>query len=210
MNNVITIDGPVASGKGETARQLADILRGTVLNSGNLYRAATHIFDWDMCSVDLARISLQNGLVCIDGQPVPETVLRAPEIDQKVSDIAKNPRVRSALMPLIRQSVVGQQLSIAEGRDMGTVVFPDAKLKIYLDAPLAIRAGRVVNDLQRNPDSKITFTQAFDQTAARDKFDTEREDAPLRCAANAVRINTGVLSPTEVAEQIALLWRQRN
>lgn len=203
---VITIDGPSGTGKGTICHQLADYLGWHYLDSGAIYR----VLAWVSMKkgIDLANIE---GLTAeardlplsfeIDNDLKSHTYIGSTEISgdirtelcgQQASKIAVIPEVRAALLQKQRDFAVAPGL-VTDGRDMGTVVFPDANLKLYLYASLEERARRRYIQLQGSEKSD-NIAQVIEQLAERDARDSNRLHAPLVSAANAVQIDTTGLS----------------
>jgi cytidylate kinase len=209
---VIAIDGPSASGKSSTARAVAEALGFAHLDSGSLYRgvalAALHegarrglsgveIFR-DLDPETILRTAEDRGLMLqpdgvgfaayLEGEPV-EAALRSPEVTAQVSAIAAIPVVREWVNSRLRAMVRAGQDVVVDGRDIGTVVFPDADLKIFLTASPQVRAGRRISQRGEavEPDHLDAETTAL---AARDHADSTREVAPLRPAEDAIRLDT--------------------
>src|ERR687892_1944734 len=200
---VIAIDGPAGAGKSTIARGLAEALGVTYLDSGAMYRcvalAATRegvdLDDPERLG-DLARgleIRFDRARVELDGEDVTE-VIRAPEISAAASRVSVHPGVRDAMVERQRALIAAGDY-VAEGRDIGTVVSPDAPLKVFLTADNAERARRRASDTGE-PVDQVRAAQA-----ARDARDREREHGALRAAADAVEIDTTGRDVAEVVER---------
>jgi cytidylate kinase len=219
MNNVpvITIDGPTASGKGTIAQRVADALRFNYLDSGALYRLVAWRALQDAVSADDAeRLSavaaaiaprFAGGRISMDGQDVTAAI-RTEEISQIASRIAAFSGVRSALLKLQRSQRRPPGL-VADGRDMGTVVFPEASPKIYLTASVAARADRRYKQLiEKGFSASITplsQEQVRREIEARDQRDMQRAASPLKPAEDAHRIDSSQLTVGEVVA-LVLNW----
>ncbi len=206
---VITIDGPAGSGKSTVAKNLARELGFTYLDTGAMYRALTlkclnkgvSLENEDevyrtIHNTDLKIESLPEGTrVIIDGKDVSQEI-RLPEVSRNVQHIAKLKRARQALTELQRKFAEGKKI-IAEGRDMGTVVFPHALLKFYLDASVEERAKRRAKDLEvlGRPTS---LEEIIREIQERDYEDTHRSIAPLKPASDAIILDTTNYSLEEV------------
>jgi cytidylate kinase len=221
---VIAIDGPSASGKSSTARAVAQALGFAHLDSGSLYRGVTLVALREGARRGLTggeaigglnpesvlRAAEDRGLMLqsdgtgyaayLDGEPVEEA-LRSTEVTAYVSAIAAIPVVREWVNSRLRAMVRAGQDVVVDGRDIGTVVFPDADLKIFLTASAEARAGRRISQRGTAADSADldAETQAL---AARDHADSTRQVAPLRAATDAVHLDTTTL---DFAEQVRFI-----
>ncbi len=209
----IAIDGPVASGKTTVGRIVARKLGFRFLDTGWMYRAVAHagldaqfdLRDQSQMSRLAERLTMRllqtesGERLLIDGRDVTD-LLFEPLVDQGASTVAAISGVRRAL--------VHQQRAIAEdgpivmtGRDIGTVVLPDAPLKIYLDASVETRALRRFEERKNRPGSP-SYEEVLDSLIARDRMDSERSDSPLKPAEDAVIIDTDSLDACETARRI--------
>src|SRR5947209_5115833 len=212
MAIVIAIDGPAAAGKSTIARRLASRLGFTYIDSGAMYRAVAlwavrqNVDPGDMHRMEqLARaaaIDLEpEGRVRLNGEDVTETI-RAAEVSAAASRVATIPGVRRALVD--KQRDIGARENVVmEGRDIGSVVFPEADLKIFLDADAQERARRRAAEL--NGDRSVISHQIRE----RDERDRTRAEAPLTQAPDAVYVDSTALSIEEVEETILRLVRAR-
>lgn len=202
---VVAIDGPAGAGKSSVARALAEKVGFGYLDSGAMYRAvARSLVDEPGDAGERARdvkIELGDG-VRLDGRDVSGEI-RTPEVTEAASKIATDPRVRAALVVKQRELVQDGDW-VAEGRDIGTVVAPEAELKIYLTASPEERARRRALDLG-GADWRLVLR---DQTL-RDQQDEQREHSPLRAAPDAIEIDSTDRSLEDVVTQIAGLVRER-
>jgi cytidylate kinase len=206
--SVVTIDGPAGAGKTTVSRMLADRLGYRYIDTGALYRAiALAVHEGGIDSKDdvalgkmCAALSLRYVLtdkeprLLSNGRDVTDR-LRTPEITMLASAVSARPVVRRFLMG-VQRAMGREKGAVFEGRDMGTVVFPDADVKFYLDAPEKIRAMR--RFLELRPKTELTFEEVERDLVRRDKNDSTRVEAPLRPAADAIRIDSADLSPAEV------------
>jgi cytidylate kinase len=204
---VIAIDGPSASGKGTIASRAAEILGFHYLESGALYRlVALSPGDPAVAAKTLAA-SFRGGRVYLKEQDVTED-LRSEAVGVRASEIAPNPAVRAALLE--RQRAFRQAPGlVADGRDMGTVVFPDAVLKVFLTASTATRAQRRYKQLIDKGNSANLAALSRD-LEERDQRDAAREVAPLKPASNAVLVDSSDLSVDQVVDRVLQLYRERS
>jgi cytidylate kinase len=208
---VIAIDGPAGAGKSTVARGLARSLGFTYLDSGAMYRcvalaARDRGIDPDDpgAVAELAaelQIDFRDDAVALDGRDVSEEI-RAPEISAAASRVSVHPQVREAMVTRQRALIAAGRY-VAEGRDIGTVVSPDAPLKVFLTASDSERARR------RAADTGETVEAVLAAQRRRDDRDRDREHGALRPAADAVRLDTTGLSVEEAVERVVELARQR-
>jgi cytidylate kinase len=200
---VVAIDGPAGAGKSSVARALADALGFTYLDSGAMYRAVglMTLRHGGAASEQARRLELALGdRVIANGEDVTEAI-RAPEVSEAASRVATNEAVRSALAAKQRELLAGGDW-VAEGRDIGTVVAPEAAVKVFLTASPQERARRRAAELGADVETVLR-----DQ-ALRDAQDETREHSPLAVAPGAVELDTTGLSLGEVVDRIAALVRQ--
>jgi len=204
---VIAIDGPSGSGKSTVARTVAERLGLRYLDTGAMYRAVA--FAALRRGVDpadegpVARLvedveidQRDDGTVCVDG--VDATIeIRGPEVTRAVSAVAANPAVRKEMVRRQREWIEHHGGGVVEGRDIGSVVWPDAELKVYLSADLSVRAGRRQKEV-----SDLEYEQVAADMARRDTLDSTRETSPLQQPGDAVVIDTTELGIEEVVEQV--------
>jgi len=202
---LVAIDGPAGSGKSSVARAVAERLGVFNLNTGAAYRAAALLALRE--SVDLAdgeglaglarRVDLDPEGASIDGGRVGEGELRSPEVSAAASKVSAHPSLREVLLPVQRAAAEKARAkggAVVEGRDIGTVVLPDAELKVYLSAAPEERARR--RAYQTGREGELDRIKAA--IARRDRQDSEREVSPLRPAPEAVVLDTTSLSLEEV------------
>lgn len=216
---VITVDGPVGSGKSSICKMVARELGLVYLDTGAMYRASAYLMQHRNIHIDSLADVLEKTVftfakngdrlsVFIDGESMDVTeLIRTPEISEITSSlVAKNADVRKVLVA--KQQEVAQEANsrgvalIADGRDMGTKVFPNAKRKIYLDATPEVRAGRRLKDYQRQGES-ITFDEVLADLIARDEADINRKESPLRVAPDAIVIDTSAMTVEESVRAMA-------
>jgi cytidylate kinase len=217
---IIAIDGPVGSGKSTVARGVAELLGYTYLDSGAMYRALALKADRRGVSLNdaaalerLARethIDLERGAdgqrVLLDGEDVTQTI-RTAEVSQAASHVAIIPGVRQVLVDEQRRA--GSRGGVVmEGRDIGTVVFPNADLKIFLDASVEVRAERRWREHQQKGDG-LTLLQVVDEVRERDLRDRSRVASPLMRAKDAVLVDNTAMDAAETARLIVQLARER-
>jgi len=199
---VVAIDGPAGAGKSTVARATASALGFTYLDSGAMYRVVALVLleRGGAASERAAEVEIELGdRVLCDGRDVTEAI-RTPEVSEAASRVATNGLVREALVTKQRTLMAGGNW-VAEGRDIGTVVAPEAPVKVFLTADAAERARRRAEELGADLD-----TVARDQ-ALRDAQDESREHSPLRAAPDAVTLDTTGLTVDEVVQRIAVLVR---
>ncbi len=220
-NLVITIDGPAGSGKSTLAGLLAKRLDGIRLDTGAIYRSlAYEAMNQDMSLddgpmlADLARRLLitfrdkDDGPqdVFINGQRVTEAI-RTPEVSQAASRISSLTEVREALLDLQRASA-RRGVVVAEGRDMGTVVFPQASVKFFLQADELVRAERRWRELQALGGNR-SLEDVLEEQRRRDERDRSRDVAPLKAAPDALIIDSTNKTPEEVLDEMVEAVRDR-
>jgi len=198
----IAIDGPAASGKTSLGRALARHFGCRFVETGKMYRAVALAFDRGL-SLDQIEIDVTaNGRLLLNGEDVTD-VLHTPRLDQGSSKVATLPEVRERLVALQR-AIADRSDVVMEGRDIGTVVLPDADVKIFLRASPEVRAQRRV--AQRG-DSE--FERTLREIIRRDERDSTREIAPLNPASDATIIDTDRKTLTEVISEAIHLVKER-
>jgi cytidylate kinase len=198
---VVAIDGPAGAGKSTVARAAAERLGFTYLDSGAMYRAVALAADGrddaDLAGIaDAADIRLGER-VLLDGEDVTEAI-RTPEVTERSSHVSTDPAVRAALVRKQR-AMLAEGDWVAEGRDIGTVVCPDADVKVFLTARPEVRARRRADQFGEDYETVLA------DIAVRDRRDMEREHSPLKPAPDAVPVDTSDLDLDGVLEQIETL-----
>lgn len=216
----IAIDGPAGAGKSTVARKVALELGLIYVDTGAMYRAITwkalenqlNLADEEKLT-KLAReasleLKLNQGKVDIwlDGHRITE-IIRSPKVTAHVSEVARNPGVRAALVE--KQRIIAQNNGVVmDGRDIGTQVLPHADLKIYLTASIAERARRRYGEMVRNG-YQVDMKQLQEEIRLRDEADSNRTHSPLRPASDAIILDSSDLSIEEVVEKILDLCRTK-
>ncbi len=204
MSKVIAVDGPAASGKGTVSRQIADALSFAFMDTGALYRAVGYEVLARKGGLECEQDALQ-GVAALQLPDCLDNIeLREDRIGNAASKVAAMPAVRAALLEVQRNFAVnpgnGYKGAVLDGRDIGTVVCPDAQLKLYVTADIEIRAERRTKELQsRGLD--VTKASVLEDMRVRDARDSGREAAPMRPADDAIVIDTSNLSASEVIAQ---------
>ncbi|MDB4932255.1 MAG: Cytidylate kinase [Myxococcaceae bacterium] len=222
---VVAIDGPAGAGKSTVARRVAEALGYTLVDTGSLYRASALVAERAGAAVDdragveaAVRTAVARGAlrldagdagitrVLVDGDD-PGEALRTPAMSMGASAVAAYPGVREALLDA--QRAFGRTGGVVlEGRDIGTVVFPTAELKVYLTASAEERARRRCDEL-RSKGLDADYAVTLSEVRQRDQQDAGRAIAPLREAADAVRVDSSAMEPAAVVDAIVALARAR-
>ena len=213
---IIAIDGPSGAGKGTVARTVSEHLGYRHIDTGAMYRAIAWKarkegmpLDDEPAVAALARravLVVEGGVVSIDGHDVTREI-RTPEMDQAAAAVARLPKVRQILVECQRNEGMSGGV-VMEGRDIGTVVFPDADVKIYLDATPDERARRRAND-PAHTGSQAGQAAVAESIQARDKSDTTRAASPLTVAPDAVQIDTTLMPIAAVVDRVLTLVKQK-
>lgn len=213
---MIAIDGPSASGKGTVAALVAQALGFHYLDSGALYRLATlaalragaSLDDEEALALLASRMDVRfrDSGVWLDGREVEES-LRTEEVSAAASRVAAQPKVREALLRRQRAFLAPPGL-VADGRDMGSVVFPDASLKVFLTAGVETRAQRRYKQLKEKG-MYAKMNDVVEELRRRDERDSSRPMAPLKHYPDAIFLDTTGLTIAEAVERILAWWREK-
>lgn len=214
---IITIDGPAGSGKSSIAKKVAQVLGYRYLDSGATYRAVTWKAIQDGSDMEdshalgkvasgLALELREDGRIFLEGRELAHE-LRTPEVDRWVSPVSAFPEVRQAMVILQRRLGEGKGL-VAEGRDMGTIVFPDAEKKFYLDALPEVRARRRLQQ-RRGMGLEGDYEEILAGVLERDQRDSSRPHSPLKTGEKTIVIDTTSLSEEEVLARILRETRKK-
>ena len=220
-NLIITIDGPAASGKSTAARLLAERLGASFLDTGAMYRAVTLAAmqegvdmnnEKELLSIletSEFQFAVKEGktAVCIDGVDVTEQI-RGSEVTASARHIASSAKLREKLVTMQRQFAAGEDKIVTEGRDQGTVAFPDADIKFYLAAETTERARRRQAELRAKGQEK-SLEEIQSAIEARDKSDERRAVGPLKPASDAIIIDTTDLSIEEVVQKLLCCVKEK-
>lgn len=220
---IIAIDGFSSSGKSTMAKELAGRIGYRYIDSGAMYRAVTlyaleHGMILDDGSVDTAALTAVlddihiDFVPCADGQ---HTLLNGRDVEKEIRSLRVSSSVSPvAVIPAVRHALVAQQQAfgnergiVMDGRDIGTTVFPDAELKIYVNAPAETRARRRWLELQEKGDTTSTYEDVLENVVSRDHIDMTREESPLRRAEDAIDLDNSDMS---IEEQNEWLIKQFN
>ncbi|MDO4988097.1 MAG: (d)CMP kinase [Synergistes sp.] len=212
---IVTIDGPAGAGKSTVARAAAKRIGLPYLDTGALYRGVAWRMNKDGINADEGslmsevlttfKLEQRNGKLFADGVDITSHI-RTPEIDRLVSVYAARPEVRNALVDLQRSQAVNGL--VADGRDMGTVVFPEAELKIFLTASAEERARRRCDERIARGEKNVNYDEVLRQVIERDRYDMEREIAPLRPAQGCIILDTTDMSIEEVIDAVTSLAKE--
>lgn len=213
---IVAIDGPAGAGKSTVARRVADELGFVLVDTGALYRAVALAAKRNQVpfddgkgvgalaqelvrarSITFERDPARGVRVMLAGEDVSEAI-RTPDVGMGASTVSAHPEVRAALLDIQRQAGNAGGV-VLEGRDIGTVVFPDAELKIFLTAKAEVRGQRRYDEL-RGRGEVVTYEQTLADVQRRDQQDTSRAAAPLRCADDAIEIDSSALSIDEAVK----------
>ena len=212
-NNIITIDGPSASGKGSLAKALAKKLNFILLDSGLLYRAYSYCFDQSQNHSSATELfsnlridSIEHEMRVFEQKKDITSILRHENVAKSASKLSSLKETRDNLISFQRELASNHGL-VADGRDMGTVVFPDAGTKIFLVADAEVRAKRRFLELQ-NADQGVNMRDLIEDIRLRDEADKAREISPLIPADDSIEVNSSDLTPHEVLEIVLKIYKE--
>ena len=212
-NNIITIDGPSASGKGSLAKALAKKLNFILLDSGLLYRAYSYCFDQNKNHAGAKELFSYLEIKIIDHEMYVfyenkdiTSILRQENVAKSASKLSSLKETRDNLISFQRD-LANENGLVADGRDMGTVVFPDAGTKIFLVADAEVRAKRRFLELQ-NAGQGVNMRDLIDDIRLRDEADKAREISPLIPADDSIEVNSSNLNPQEVLEIVLEIYKE--
>jgi cytidylate kinase len=205
----IAIDGPAGAGKSTVAKKLAKLLNYTYIDTGAMYRAITYKAIQEKVNLieenkiaDIAQsadIILEGEKIFLDGKDISEEI-RKPGVSEKVSLVSKIPKVREILVQKQRKIAEGKNV-VMDGRDIGTVVLPDAQFKFFLTASLEERAKRRYREL-KTKNVNVSYYEVLKEIENRDTIDSQRDTSPLKIAEDSIVIDTTYLSEEEVVEKL--------
>ena len=222
----IAIDGFSSSGKSTMAKVLAKNIGYAYIDSGAMYRAVTlyclnHGIIADDGTVDTAALEAQIGSIAITFGVNPatgatETYLNGTNVESQIRDMRVSSRVSTiAAIPFVRHALVAQQQAmgknkgiVMDGRDIGTTVFPDAEMKVYVDASAETRAQRRFDELRSKGDTTTTYEQVLENVKHRDLIDTTRAESPLRRAHDAIVLDNSHMSRDEQNQWLLDLYNK--
>ena len=212
-NNIITIDGPSASGKGSLAKALAKELDFILLDSGLLYRAYSYCFERSQIHATAKNLfsnlqinSMDHQMHVFESNKDITSILRHENVAKSASILSGLKETRDNLISFQRDLASNNGL-VADGRDMGTVVFPDAGTKIFLVADAEVRAKRRFLELQ-NAGQDVNMRDLIDDIRLRDEADKAREISPLMPANDSIEVNSSNLTPQEVKEIVLKIYKE--
>ena len=210
---IIAIDGPSASGKSTTAKGVANELNILHIDTGAMYRALTYDMQKNKINYNnfndlaeyLSKLEINFDLlnnVCLNGKSLSSEI-RSKRISSEVSSVSAVKLVRNKMVKIQRRIAEGKKC-ILEGRDIGTIVFPNAAFKFFLDAKVEDRAKRRLLDFKRNGED-FSLNEVIKQIEERDAFDSSRKNSPLKMSKNAILIDTSNLSIKEQINKVVSL-----
>ncbi len=218
---IVAIDGPAASGKSTTAKMVAKKLEMTYLDTGAMYRAVTlallrsntDLDDYDSVCQVVDELELEiydkgsKTIVKLDGEDISQAIRSLP-VTENVSAVSAMKYVRQTMVE-IQRNIGNKTNCVVEGRDIGTVVFPDAEFKIFMVADVNMRAKRRFKDLYEMGENR-SFQEVLADLKSRDEKDSTRAYSPLQKADEAIEIDTSMLSIDQQVEKIINFVREKN
>ncbi len=204
MKFVVAIDGTAASGKGTLGKKIAEHFDFHYLDTGILYRIVAYNLKYNSDSSKISKQKVQNSLKLLNNKNFNITNLRNEQITIIASEISKNKIVRDNLLLYQRNFALQNGGAVLDGRDIGTVVCPDADVKIFVDADIKIRAKRRYNQLVKN-NKDLNLKNILDDLSKRDNLDKNREFSPMVPAKDAFFLDTSNLTVEEALKKIIVI-----
>ena len=204
MKFFVAIDGTAASGKGTLGKKIAEHFDFHYLDTGILYRVVAFNLQYDSDSSKISAQKVQNALNLLTNKNFNLNALRNEKITQKASEISKNKIVRDNLLLYQRSFALQNGGSVLDGRDIGTVVCPDADVKIFVDADVKIRAKRRYDQLLKN-NKYLNIKNVLDDLSKRDNLDKNRKFSPMVPAKDAFLLDTSNLTVEEALKKIIVI-----
>ncbi len=204
MKFVVAIDGTAASGKGTLGKKIAEHFDFRYLDTGILYRIVAYNLKYNSDLSKISKQKVQNSLKLLNNKNFNVTNLRNEQITLRASEISKNKIVRDNLLLYQRNFALQNGGAVLDGRDIGTVVCPDADVKIFVDADIKIRAKRRYNQLVKN-NKDLNLKNILDDLSKRDNLDKNREFSPMVPAKDAFFLDTSNLTVEEALKKIIII-----
>ena len=204
MKFVVAIDGTAASGKGTLGKKIAEHFDFHYLDTGILYRIVAYNLQYNSDFSKISKQKIQTSLKLLNNKNFDSTVLRDEKITLKASEISKNKIVRDNLLFYQRDFAIQKGGAVLDGRDIGTVVCPDADVKIFVDAAVKIRAKRRYDQLFKN-NQDLNLKKILDDLSKRDNLDKNRDFSPMVPAKDAFLLDTSNLTVEEALKKIILI-----
>ena len=204
MKFIVAIDGTAASGKGTLAKKTANHFGFKYLDTGILYRVVAYYLKSSEIHSEISKQNIQDSLKLLFNKDFQLSLLRNKEISLKASIISKNKIVRDNLLTYQREFAMQEGGTVLDGRDIGTVVCPNADVKIFVDADIEIRAKRRYYQYLKH-NSNLNLRDIIDELTKRDNFDRNRQLSPLASAKDAYLLDTSNITPAEGFKKIIQL-----
>ena len=201
---VVAIDGTAASGKGTLGKKIAEHFDFRYLDTGILYRIVAYNLKYNSDLSKISKQKVQNSLKLLNNKNFNITNLRNEQITLRASEISKNKIVRDSLLLYQRNFALQNGGAVLDGRDIGTVVCPDADVKIFIDADIKIRAKRRYDQLVKN-NKDLNLKNIIDDLSKRDNLDKNREFSPMVPAKDAFFLDTSNLTVEEALKKIIVI-----